>query len=231
MSDTTDTPTDTDLNATREGFLRRAAAILRVTIEQVSGIVVPEFHVSMGFGGLSYERGVRGVCWHTSQSDDGRNHVFISPELSDTGVVLSVLLHEMLHVALDNADGHRGRFAEYATRLGLMAPFTTATPDISLTSELMVIAAELGEFPHGALHVSRKPVEAPVGILVGGPVGLSPTSGPGPQTNRWVSVTCPTHGGSVRMSRSRLAQGAPLCGMDVMDGEGVGVCTHRMIAK
>jgi hypothetical protein len=213
--------------ATREGWLRRAKADLADLVEQVSGIKVPDFHVSMGFGGQRYERGVRGVCWHTSVSEDSKNHVFISPELSDTGVVLAVLLHEMLHVALDNADGHRGQFAEFATRVGMMAPFTTATPDIELTAQLMTLAAALGDFPHGALHVpSRKPAETPV--PVGGGVDIS--SAPKAQTNRWVKVTCPEHGGTVRLSRTALASYAPLCGANVGEvGEEI-PCATRMIA-
>lgn len=228
MSDKTNTPADITYSLTREDWLHRAAKELGSMIHQVSGIEVPAAHISMGFGGLSYERGVRGVCWHTSRSDDNRNHVFISPELNDTGVVLLVLLHELIHVALNNADGHKKMFAEIATRLGLTAPFTTATPDIELTAQLMVIAAELGEFPHAGLHAR---VAAPVGdpVTIGAPGTPVPiSSGPRQQVNRWVSVTCPSHGGSVRLSRTALAEGAPFCGR--RDEQGI-PCLTEMIAK
>lgn len=228
MSDTDATPTSTD--TTRENWLHRAAHILGAMIHQVSGVEMPEFHVSMGFGGLAYEKGVRGVCWHTSRSSDGRNHVFISPELSDTGVVLAVLLHELIHVALDNEDGHMKRFAEYATRLGMGAPFTTATPDVNLTAELMIIAAELGEFPHAALTVGA-PVKSPTLVGPNGEPMPRPTSGPGVQTNRHLAVTCPEHGGSVRISRARYDRGAPLCGIDTITDAGVDTCTLRMVWK
>jgi hypothetical protein len=139
----------------------------------------------------------------------------------------------MLHVATDCHDGtkdlnssHRGTFAEYATRLGLCAPFTTATPDEALACELMVIAAELGDFPHGALRVpTRMRVATPEPITVG---GGRMTSGPRQQTNRWVSVTCPTHGGSVRLSRKALDEGAPYCGRK--DEAGL-PCFTEMIEK
>lgn len=217
MSEITDTRTDT---ASREGWLTRAGQVMRLMIEQVSGIKVPDFHVSMGFGGQRYERGVRGICWHSSVSADGRNHVFISPELSDTGVVLSVLLHEMLHVALDNADGHTKRFSEYATRLGLLAPFTSARPDEALTAELMVMAAELGDFPHAALHVASRPADVPVQVdPAGNPIEVPKvTSGPKAQTNRWFVFECPEHARPIRMSRGAAAEGAPFCGHRDADG-------------
>jgi hypothetical protein len=74
----------------------------------------------------------------------------------------------------------------------------------------MVIAGELGEFPHAALHVpSRKPAPKGAPVPVG---GGTVTSGPGRQTNRWISFACPVHGTPVRMSRTKAALGAPFCG-------------------
>jgi hypothetical protein len=213
----------------REGWLRRAKADLAELVEQVSGIKVPDFHVSMGFGGQRYERGVRGVCWHSTLSDDGMNHVFISPELSDTGVVLSVLLHEMIHVVLNNEDGHTGRFSDFAERVGMLPPFTRANPDIELTAQMMTLAAALGDFPHGALHVpARVPSGQPVPAAPG---GGSISSAPRAQTNRHLAVTCPEHGGTVRISRTRYEAGAPLCGIDTVSDDGVTTCTKRMVWK
>jgi hypothetical protein len=217
------TPAGPTYRLTREDWLHRAAEILGGMVHQVSGMELPEFHVSMGFGGTSYEKGVRGVCWKRCVSDDGRNHVFISPELKDTGVVLAVLLHEILHVVLDCEDGteprkdgsrtsHRGQFAEFATRLGLCAPFTSAIPDIELTAALMTIAAELGDFPHSGLNVPSH-ARKPGGILVPiGGGGGTVSSAPKPQTNRWISFACPVHDVPVRMSRGKAAHGAPFCG-------------------
>lgn len=218
---------------TRESWLRRAAHELRPMIEQVSGLVVPEFHVSMGFGGVSYEKGVRGVCWHTTCSADGHNQVFISPEIADPGIAILVLLHEMIHVALNNAGGHRGEFRKIAEKLGLEAPFTTATPNVALTIELMTVASSLGAWPHAALNRTPKPADVPVGPggePIEGPVS-GPTSGPKAQTNRWALVACPNHGGKVRLSRTAIALGAPLCGVEVEDEEmGIsGPCATRMV--
>jgi hypothetical protein len=230
MSDIDANPT-TD---TRESWLRRAAVELRVMIEQVSGIEVPEFHVSIGFGGTRYEKGVRGVCWHTSCSSDGRNQVFISPELPNAEIAILVLLHEMIHVALNNSHGHKGKFREIAGKLGLVAPFTTATPDAPLSFELMSIAHGLGEFPHAALN--RTPVAQPVPVGPGGEPIESPTggtSGPKAQNNRWFKAACPTHGNPWRASRKAFAAGLPLCGIEVEDEEmGVeGPCGQRLVPE
>jgi hypothetical protein len=230
MARNTDTPKVT-YRLTREDWLHRAIDTISPMFEQV-GFPLPEkLHVSVGFGGSGagkYERFVEGVTWHTSVSSDAVNHIFISPSVDDTAHVLEVLIHELGHAALNNEDGHRGRFAEMMTRLGMSGPFTSATADIEMTAELMVIAHELGEYPHGKLTLpapvsakDRKDAPIPVG---GGRV----SSGPKAQTNRWVSVTCPHHGGSVRLSRTAMGNGAPLCGHD--DEAGM-PCGTRMIEK
>lgn len=213
---------------TREDWLRRAVDIMRPMIEQVSGIVVPDVHISVGLGTRRYEKGVAAVCYRRRASTDGKNHVFISPEESDTAEILSSVLHELIHAALDCEDGHRGRFAEYATRLGFEAPFTSTPPSTALAMEFMVMAAELGDYPHAALTVREpKPVEAPAG-MPGAGTTTTLTSGSGPQVNRWISFECPDHRVPVRMSRTRAAQGAPLCGHDDADGM---PCAKRMQAR
>lgn len=118
----------TNLDHTREAWLRVATARMAAEIEEVSGIVLPDVRVSMGFGGRRYERGVAGVCWHRKADAEGLNQIFISPEISDmirdekgvlrpakgaevglipaTVIVLLSLRHELIHAALDNQGGH-----------------------------------------------------------------------------------------------------------------------------
>jgi hypothetical protein len=227
------TPTETPKFETREAWLIAAAAELGPMIEQAAGLPMPEFHVSIGFGGSGgLEKHVRGVCWHTSCSADTRNQVFISPEIGDPAEAILVLLHEMIHVLWDNADGHRGRFRETASKLGLVKPFTTATPDQPLAAEMMVIAAHLGPWPHAKLSRTPVPAKAPVGPN-GEPIpgDERPTSGQPKQQNRWVRVACPNHGGTIRLSRTAIKRGAPLCGIEVEDEEtgAAGPCATRMV--
>lgn len=228
MTATESTAHDEGLNATRERWLRKAADEFRAWIKQVSGLDVPDFHVSMGFSGMRYERGVAAICYKRSQSEDGKNHVFISPTTNDTADILVSLLHEMLHVADDGASGHTGDFAEWATRLGLTAPFTRSEPDIATAAQMMVMAAELGAFPHGKLSTKViEPATAPVGV--GGKVKVTTISTAGnPDHNRWISYRCPHHNRPWRASRSAAAEGAPFCG--VRDDAGK-PCLTEMVEK
>jgi len=218
---------------TREDWLHRATDILRPMFEQVGATLPEVIHLSVGFGGSGagkYERFVEGVTWYRKADTCGHNHVFISPTLGDTAHVLEVLVHELCHVADDNVHGHKDEFAEYMTRLGMTGRMTGATADVPFLAELMNIAAVLGEYPHGALDMGAIKVEVPAGqpVPIGGGVGR-PTSGQRPQTNRWIHVHCPEHGGSVRLSRTALAAGAPLCGRDVGEqGEDI-PCAARMV--
>jgi len=230
MSDN-DTTTGPTYRLTREDWLHRATDILRPMFEQVGATLPDVIHLSVGFGGSGagkYERFVEGVTWFRAADACGHNHVFISPTLGDTAHVLEVLVHELCHVATDNVGGHGGEFAEFMTRLGMTGRMTTAQADVPFMAELMVIAAELGDYPHGALDMAPVKVEAPVGpdgIEI--PVGR-PTSGPKAQTNRWISFSCPVHDAPVRMSRTKAALGAPYCGH--RDEQGV-PCLTEMVAR
>lgn len=231
MSDTN--APQTELDRSRENWLRRAAVEFRVWIEKVSGIVVPDVHVSIGFGGHSYERNVAACCYPGSASADGQCQIFISPESGDTADILISLLHELIHAARYAAGhekwkGHRDEFAEYATRLGLTAPFTSSEPDMATAAQMMVMAAELGPFPHAKLTVrAPKPVTAPDGTLVSvGAPELSSTGGT--QVNRWIVFHCPTHKRPTRMSATAGREGAPYCGHK--DEQGV-PCLTEMVAK
>lgn len=233
MSDTDTTPA---YRLTREDYLHRATDILRPMFEQVGAKLPDVIHLSVGFGGSGagkYERFVEGVTWFTAADACGHNHVFISPTLGDTAHVLEVLVHELCHVADNNKSGHKGAFAETMTRLGMTGAMTTAQADIPFMAELMVIAAELGEYPHGALDMGvTVPTDERVKVGPdGAPIIGRPSSGPKAQTNRWIHVHCPEHGGTVRLSRTALDQGAPLCGREVGTDLLPGVCATRMIER
>jgi hypothetical protein len=210
----------------REGWLRAAADEFRKWILQVSGIEVPDCRISIGFGGVNYEKRVRGVCWHRDCDGGGLNQIYISPKIGDPATVLAVLLHELIHAALNHIDDpqwnhHGGRFAEFGTRLGLMAPFTSANPDVALTAQFMVIAAELGEFPHAALTVPDREKADRLVDPSGKPVRI--TSGGDPQRNRWISAQCPVHRRPYRASRAALSEGLPDCGVRDEHGQKCGI--------
>lgn len=207
---------------TREAWLHAAVETFRPRFVEI-GLPIPEkVHVSVGFGALARaeSKNIRGVCWPRGASKDGVNHLFISPCLGEGGEngvtqVLLTLLHELIHAADDCMCGHRGTFAEAATRLGFVGKMTSSEASIELGADLEVLAAELGLYPHGVLD------PAPVLVTVGSngeplaiPRSIGP-SGPRAQTNRHIKATCPSDGHrpySVRLSRGIAEEmGLPTC--------------------
>ena len=59
-----------------------------------------------------------------SASADDVNHIFLGPQEGDPAAMLISLLHELIHAADDCQSGHKGAFAEAATRLGFEGPMT-----------------------------------------------------------------------------------------------------------
>ena len=75
------------------------------------------------------------------------------------GMLVS-LLHELIHAADDCTSGHRGAFAEAATRLGFEGPMTQTPPGIELTAEVITLAEALGPLPHAKLDPATADVPA-----------------------------------------------------------------------
>lgn len=200
----------TSLHATRELWMENAISELRPRFVEIGRPLPDKIHVSVGFGyGAKRENKViLGQCWSRIASEDGANHIFISPEVNDTARVLDILLHELIHATDDNQSGHRGAFAEAATRLGLEGPMTATTASVDLAASFMCLAATLGHYPHGALNAKLADVGQDPTPVPGKP---KVHSGPRAQTNRYVRVQCAHCGYSVRTTRSWLARGNPRC--------------------
>lgn len=201
----------------REAWLERAIEMLRPRFTEI-GMPLPEhIHVSVGFGyGIRAEsKYILGQTWATRASDDGVNHVFIGPQVGDPAEMLVTLVHELIHVADDLKSGHRGAFAEAATRLGFEGPMTRTPPSVQLAAELAVMAAELGPFDHGKLDVdlvAAPPVPVPgSGTVPAGPKGPKIHSGPAKQGTRMIKLVAPDCGYAVRTSRKWIAEGLPFC--------------------
>jgi hypothetical protein len=206
----------------REAWLEAAIEMLRPRFIEI-GLPLPEhIHVSVGFayGQRAESKYILGQTWARRASDDGVNHVFISPQEADPAAMLVTLLHELIHVADDNNSGHRGAFAEAATRLGFLGPMTQTPPSVELAAELAVMAAELGKFDHGALDVAL--VNTPAKVPAGG-VTVPPKvhSGPAKQGTRMVKLTAPDCGYTVRTTRKWIETGLPACphGIEMTEAE------------
>lgn len=208
---------------TRESWLEALIDVWRPKFRELEYPLPNVIHVSVGFpyGVAPENKVILAQCLHSSVSKDGHNHVYISPVVDDPAEAARCLLHELVHVVLDNEDGHRGRFAEIAKALGFVGKMTQTPVGDSLGLELVMVTAELGPFPHSAVDLAMlrpAPVPVPVG---GAPARPKPrvTSGPVPQRNRYFKVVCENpqcdgygeYGGN--FTRKWIEAGLPDCGM------------------
>jgi hypothetical protein len=222
MMNSESTPTT---GLTREGWLEAAVEYFRPRFEEVGAPLPEKIHLSMGFGygARAESKYILGQTWATRASEDGVNHVFLGPMEGDPAAVLVTLLHELIHVSDDNASGHRGHFAEVATRLGFNGPMTQTPPSIELTAEMMTLAEALGDFPHAKLDVdmAKVPTTPPVPVGVDVPKGTGTWkihTGPAKQGTRQRLVICNAdhvnpelNGYRVRMTAKWIELGTPMC--------------------
>ena len=204
-----------DQGLTREAWLHRAIEAFRPRFAQI-GLPLPvKVHVSVGFGysTRAESKYVLGQCWARRASADGVNHIFLGPQEGDPAGMLVSLLHELIHAADDCASGHKGAFAEAATRLGFDGPMTRTPPGIELAAEVITLAEALGPFPHARLDPAA--ADAPVPVPPGGAAAPDPGgkvhSGPGKQGIRLIKLTAACCGYTVRTTRKWADQGYPLC--------------------
>lgn len=216
--------TQTTTYSARESWLNAAVDVLRPRFETACYPVPEKLRVAVGFGptGARKESAkILGVTLHTSCSEDGVNEIWISPEHATTGQILGTLVHELIHAALNNEDGHKGRFAECATRVGLSGPMMATYAEGDLLMELEMIASSLGEYPGAMVDTSGIFAEIPVGTD-GNPIpikgGGRVSSGPKTQGTRMRKVVCDTAdcacgGYTVRTTAKWLEIGLPSCPM------------------
>lgn len=218
----------------REAWLLRAVELMRPKLVEVYEDELPAFRVSIGFPpDVRSESGnVLGVTVAPEAVSDRVAEVYISPEDADTAKMLNTLLHNLVHVLVGTKQGHRGRFAEVATRLGFEGSMTDATPSTELGVDLLLWAAELGAYPGGQVNIpSRARRSTPRPVLVGADgQAVRITSGRARQGNRNVTIICPSCGFNGRTYSSWIAKGLPFCGTERTDGSGL-PCMTRMIVK
>lgn len=211
---------------TREAWLLKAVDLMHPMMVEVFGEEIPAFRVSIGFAPnarAEVNGKILGCTVHPAYVSDGTVEVYISPEDADTTSMLITLLHEFVHVVVGNEEGHKGKFAEVATRLGFMSPMTETPPSIELAAAMMVMAAELGPYPGGQINIPSR-VRKDVPVLVG-PNGktIKPTSGPAKQGNRNHAIKCPKCGWSGRTFAAWIGDDGddlPVCNRKVRDSAG-----------
>lgn len=140
-------------HTTRESWLTEAIDNILPWVLEGADVETPtRIRVSVGWpGGKGKKGNTIGQCWHKSASGDDTWEIFVSPKLDDTVKILSVLTHELCHVADQNENGHMGRFKTLATAVGLTGKMTEANAGEELTERLTALSEALGPFPHAAL--------------------------------------------------------------------------------
>lgn len=141
------------MHTTRESWLTEAIDNILPWVLEGADVETPtRVRVSVGWpGGKGKKGNTIGQCWHKSASSDDTWEIFVSPKLDDTVQILSVLTHELCHVADQNENGHTGRFKTLATAVGLTGKMTETTAGEELTERLTGLSEALGPFPHAAL--------------------------------------------------------------------------------
>jgi hypothetical protein len=130
-----------------------------------------------------------GECWPSQSSADQAREIFISPCLGDAAQASAVLVHELVHAALDCQGGHGPQFRKLAVKLGLEGKMTATVAGEDLTKRLNALVAEIGPYPHATLDRSMRPK----------------------QSTRMIKVVCPDCGYTVRTTRQWIEQGLPTC--------------------
>lgn len=179
---------------TREQWLEKAVTALKQLFVDVNLTLPEKLKVSCGWptqGALAGAKGrTIGQCFKDVCSITGHNEIFISPVLSDPIGVLETLVHEMCH-AVDNCKSqHRAPFKRMADAVGLTGKATATVAGDDLRVTLAAMAADLGDYPHSTLDVTKQVKK---------------------QTTRLLKAFCPECGYTVRITKSWANLALPDC--------------------
>lgn len=182
---------------TRESWLIKAAELLRGRFV-ANKYTVPPVRISVGLptGGKRKLHTTIGQHWAPSASIDNQGSIFISPVIDDAVVVLSTLVHEMVHAAVGNAAGHGRVFKRCATAVGLVGKMRSTTAGDELTARLNALIAQIGPYPHSRMNLKNGPEKK--------------------QTTRMIKMQCEPCGYIARASRKCIDEFGcavcPVCG-------------------
>ncbi len=183
----------------REYWLEKAVDGLH-GIFRGAGFVLPEVKVSCGFASSGYRSKHIGECWTRKSSTDGANHIFISPTLDDSMLVLETLTHELCHAVDDCQHKHGREFRIIAEAVGLEGPMRSTNAGPSLRPLLKTIYGNIGLYPHKKLV---KEVTAAKGVIR-------------------PKAKCKECGFEVTMIKKYLSFGPPICPRDKLKMEPIG---------
>lgn len=149
----------------REEYLDYAGRVIGQVLEAECGLKPVPVRWSVGYGPgrrgpVAGSTGRTEHCIPPAMTEDGIPQVFISPEISNTGTVLTAVTHALLHV--HHGNGHRGAYQTSFKKLKLIG--TTTDPVVGrayhspLLSSFNHIATEAGEYSdvHGKVNANDR---------------------------------------------------------------------------
>jgi hypothetical protein len=177
----------------RQQWLEQCVAALRDKFAANNYAVPEHVRVSIGWPKRSASCGAIGECWSTAASSDHHNELFISPELTDGAVIVSVLAHEVVHATVGVDAGHGKAFRHCALAIGLQGPMRSTSAGPEFTAWTTALFERIGPYPAGYLTDRPK------------------------QGTRGIKCECAVCGYLARISRKWLdSVGPPICPVDAV---------------
>lgn len=177
---------------TREEWLGFITAKLRPHFKAAGAPIPKEVRFAIGFTSAGYRSKAIGECHDYKASGDKHAEIFIKPNQDNAVKVAGILAHELVHAAVGNKEGHKGRFRTVCLALGFTKKMRSALPDVAMQRDVMdPILKRAGKLPHRKLttYVIKK------------------------QTTRLLKCECTECGYVVRATAKWVNfMGAPYCG-------------------
>ncbi len=118
---------------------------------------LPKHRIACSFPGGGSARARIGECWDPVASADGTTEMIVSPVQDDVMGVVETVAHEMCHMYLGCAVGHRAPFKRLIIAIGNEyhgKGYTSVGERFAAT--VQPILAKLGPYPHAKINLRNK---------------------------------------------------------------------------
>jgi hypothetical protein len=143
----------------RETYLEDATDAMRPMFKAVGAPLPKKIKITCGWPSKSAGRSSKrriGECWAPGASAAGNVEIIISMVIEDSFAALEILIHELVHAADGNVNGHKGPFRKIALALGLEGKMTATNAGPELAKEIKALVKTLGKYPHSAIDFSNR---------------------------------------------------------------------------
>lgn len=176
---------------TRENYLQSAIELLSIGLFKRNGLTIPTVKVSTGLPGGRGGKKAIGQHWAPHASIDNVGSIFISPVIDETYLILSVLVHELVHASVGNEFKHGPVFTKAAKSVGLTGKMTATVASNELLDVLRdEVVSKIGVYPHAKLNISLSPIKK--------------------QASRMIKMECISCGYIARTSQTNLNDHGPV---------------------